>query len=513
MSAKRNTYTSNQPLKLPFCMESWQTKRLDFSRLSQPTPEAGPIAQTQEEADNPLTFAEFIRKVRPKYLWFRHCELLVQTLQKVADGEITRLMVFMPPRHGKSETVSRLFSAYYLYRHPDRFVGINSYAQELANTLSRAARENYKASGGLTKGDADAMKHWETVEGGGLWAAGVGGPITGKGFHLGIIDDPLKNAEDASSEVIRANQQEWYQSTFYTREEPGGAVVEVQTRWNEMDLAGFLLSQEGEDEPECWDILDLPAIAEEQPAFPSTCTVIPDWRQAGEALCPQRYDLARLRRIEARIGPYYWGALYQQQPRPREGDFFKPDRMPRVSTAPVCIRKIRAWDLGATESGNPTAGVHMGKCGERYAVIDVARFRASVEERDQRILDIARKDGQQTKILLPEDPGAGGKASAAILVKRLLLAGFIVEAKPVSGKKEIRAEQFASNVNGGMVDLVEGPWNYVFAEELRSFPNGANDDQVDAGADAFRTLALLAPPSSPAVGGARRDGYAVALVR
>jgi predicted phage terminase large subunit-like protein len=468
---------------------------------------------TQGEKDNPLTFAEFIRNVRPKYLWFRHCKILVDALQKVADGEITRLMVFIPPRHGKSETVSRLFSAYYLYRHSDRFVGVNSYAQELANTLSRASRENYKASGGLTKGDADAIKHWETVEGGGLWAAGVGGPITGKGFHLGIIDDPLKNAEDASSEVIRANQQEWYQSTFYTREEPGGAIVVVQTRWNEMDLSGFLLSQEGEDEPERWHILNLPAIAEEQPAFPTTCTVIPDWRQAGEALCPERYDLARLRRIEARIGPYYWGALYQQQPRPREGDFFKPDRMPRLMAPPVCSRKVRAWDLGATESGNPSAGVHMGKIGERYAVLDVARFRESVEKRDQRILDIAHQDGRQTKILLPEDPGAGGKASAEILVKRLLRAGFTVEAKPVSGKKEIRAEQFASSVNGGETDLVEGPWNYAFTEELRGFPNGANDDQVDAGGDAFRELALIntGKPATAKKTVSNRDTYTPGL--
>lgn len=440
---------------------------------------------------NPLTFAEFIRTVKPRYLWFRHCELLVDTLQKVADGEITRLMVFTAPRHGKSETVSRLFSAYYLYRHPERFVGLNSYAQELANTLSRASRENYKASGGLTKGDADAIKHWETIEGGGLWAAGVGGPITGKGFHLGIIDDPLKNAEDASSEVIRNNQQEWYQSTFYTREEPGGAIVVVQTRWNEMDLSGFLLSQEGEEEPERWHILNLPAVAEEQPPFPDTCTVIPDWRDAGQALCPERYDLARLRRIEARIGPYYWGALYQQQPRPREGDFFKPGRMPRIDAQPACERYVRAWDLGATESGNPTAGVKLGKRGDRFAVCHVARFRESVEIRDQRILVTARDDGKKTKILIPQDPGAGGKASADILVKRLSHAGYTVEAKLVSGKKEIRAEAVASQVNAGNVDLVEGAWNFAFTEELRGFPNGANDDQVDALGDAHRELALV----------------------
>src|SRR5690606_35818692 len=129
-------------------------------------------------------------------------------------------MVFLPPRHSKSEMFSRLFSAYYLFRNPHHFVGINSYSAELAYTLSRAARENFLEAGGSISDEAAAVKHWETSERGGLWAAGVGGPITGKGYHLGIIDDPLKNSEDAASSTIREKQKEWYASTFYTRQEP-----------------------------------------------------------------------------------------------------------------------------------------------------------------------------------------------------------------------------------------------------------------------------------------------------
>jgi predicted phage terminase large subunit-like protein len=165
--------------------------------------------------------------------------------------------------------------------------------------------------------------------------------------------------------------------------------------------------------------------------------------------------------------------------------------MPSLSAAPVCERYVRALDLGASQSGNPTAGVKLGKRGDRFAALHVTRFRESVEIRDQRILDTAREDGRQTKILIPQDPGAGGKASADILVKRLSNAGYTVEAKPVSGKKEIRAEAVASQVNAGNVDIVEGAWNFAFAEELRGFPNGANDDQVDALGDAHRELALV----------------------
>lgn len=172
------------------------------------------------------TFAEFIRRANPRFQFYPHTVRLIDTLQRVADGEIRRLMVFMPPRHGKSETVSRMFPAYYLYRYPERWVGLNSYAAALAFTLSRNARENYRRAGGpLT---VAGVEQWETGGGGGLWAAGVGGPITGKGGHLLIIDDPLKNAEEAASPTIREKQKDWYGSTFYTRLEPNSAIVIVQ---------------------------------------------------------------------------------------------------------------------------------------------------------------------------------------------------------------------------------------------------------------------------------------------
>jgi hypothetical protein len=124
-----------------------------------------------------------------------------------------------------------------------------------------------------------------------LWAAGVGGPITGKGGNLLIIDDPIKNAEEAASETIRAKHKDWYGSTLYTRLEPAGALVVVQTRWNEDDLSGYLLDSE-KDEPECWHIVNMPAIAEDEPQeFPLSCTMEPDDRLPGEALNPERYPL------------------------------------------------------------------------------------------------------------------------------------------------------------------------------------------------------------------------------
>lgn len=421
-------------------------------------------------------------------------------------------MVFEPPRHGKSEEVSRLFSAYYLYRHPDRWVGVNSYSSDLAFTLSRAARENYQEGGGKVKYDAAAVKHWETPEGGGFWAAGVGGPITGKGFHLGIIDDPLKNAEEAASENIREKQKDWYQSTFLTREEPAGAVIVIQTRWHEDDLSGWLLSGGGsdpEDLPEPWHVVNFPAIYEGEASFPAHVTSEPDGREVGQALCPSRYPVPKLRRIEGEIGGYYWDALYQQRPTAKLGDFFKVEGLEILPAAPAGLRMVRAWDEGATESGGDyTAGVKIGTRGDGlFYVLDVRRGQWGPDKVDATIKQTAQLDGVFCSVRGAQDPGAAGKKSAQAFTR--LLAGYTVETERVSGPKEARARAFASQVNAGNVRLVAGAWTADFIEELRTFPRGRHDDQIDAAADAFNYLASTPPPPQRAYSGGREQpaGY------
>src|SRR6185437_13694072 len=352
-------------------LSEWQRKLLEElvdRGLSLP-----PTVMVSAAERPPLSFREFVDLVNPRYRWYRHCVILAEVLQRVADGEIKRLMVFEPPRHGKSELVTRLFAAYWAYRFPHQWVGINSYGAELAYTLSRAAQEYYLRAGGAIKASASAVKHWETPEGGGMWAAGVGGPITGKGWHLGIIDDPTKNAEEARSATIRASQREWYTSTFYTREEPNieteepdGVEVVIQTRWHEDDLAGWLLSQEDPDEePERWHIVSFPAIAEAKPQrFPATCTVEPDFRQPGEALCPERRPIHKLVKIAKRIGSYFWNALYQQSPQPSEGTKFK-----RAWFRYFAIEGdlYRLFDAG----GKPLKVVKASDC-RRFGTVDLA---------------------------------------------------------------------------------------------------------------------------------------------
>ncbi len=459
-----------------------------------------------------LTFKEFVTIVNPRYQWFKHCEVLGNVLQDVADGEISRLMIFMPPRHGKSEETSRLFSAYYLYIFPEKWVGLCSYGAGLAYTLSRSAKDNFLSAGGELRGDAKSVKQWQTVAGGGLWAAGVGGDITGKGFHLGIIDDPLKNSEEAASDKIREKQKEWYSSTFYTREEPGGgAIIFILTRWNEDDLAGWQLAEElsaEEGETENWHVVNLPAICEEEQAeFPATCTVEKDWRKPGEALCPERFDLSKLKRIASKVGVYFWNALFQQSPRPRDGGMFKRSWFKIVGAVPVGCTFVRYWDkAGSDKKGDYTAGVLMARAADgSFFVVDVVRGQWAATEREKIIVQTAELDrrrigapavvdGQDLDddasytIWVEQEGGSGGKESATATVRRL--AGHSVQSETVSGKKETRADPFAAQGGAGNVSLVRGDWNEPYLKELTVFPNGKNDDQVDASSGAFNKLAL-----------------------
>lgn len=448
------------------------------------------------------SFREFICDLFPRYQRYRHCQALIDVLQRVADGEIKRLMIFLPPRHSKSETVSRLFTAYFLYRYPDRWVGLSSYAADLAYTLSRNARENYLRAVGAVSEQASAVKQWETGQGGGLWAAGAGGPATGKGFHLGVCDDPIKNAEEAASETIRLKLQDWWNSTWYTREEPwsdddpSGAMIVVQTRWHEADLAGWLLEQERQaedgDDRERWHIVNLPAIAEERDVnqFPASCTVEPDWRQPGEALCPERRPIEKLRKICKRIGQYFFDALFQQRPSAKEGEFFKVDKLEIVEAPPANLRKCRAWDLAASKgSGAYTCGTLIGVDDSTgiYYVLDVERDQWSADDAKAKLRSAAVSDGRSVSIRLPQDPGQAGKAQAEQLTR--FLAPFNVVAEPVSGSKEVRAFGFAAQWNSGNVKLVKGAWNKAFKEEFRQFPRGKFKDQVDSGSDSFNYLA------------------------
>jgi len=237
----------------------------------------------------------------------------------------------------------------------------------------------------------------------------------------------------------------------------------------------------------------LPAIAEEQPqSFPESCTVEADFRQAGEALCPERYPLEKLGKIAKRIGAYFFGALFQQRPAPKEGNKFNRHWFEVVKVAPKEAVRVRAWDKAGTEHGGDySVGVLMARSKEGvFYVEDVVRGQYSDLARERIIKQTAEADSAlygAVTVWLEQEPGSSGKESAAATIRNL--AGFIVKAEPSTGDKEVRATPFATQSDAENVKLVAGAWNTAYLNELTSFPHGAHDDQVDASSLAFNKLA------------------------
>lgn len=247
-------------------------------------------------------------------------EEIAKQLARVESGEIKRLMLFVPPRHGKSELGSIKFPAWYLGRHPEKEVITSSYSADLAQDFGYKTRnlvnspEYAQVFKTRLRDDSKSKAKWLTGEGGGYTSTGVGGAITGRGADLAVIDDPFKNREEAESKTIRDKVYNWYTSTLYTRLEKGGAIILILTRWHQDDLAGRLLKAM-EAGGEQWEVVKFPAIATEDEFN----------RKQGEALWNDKYDLEALENIKKTIGAYDWSALYQQSPVSSETQEFKQD--------------------------------------------------------------------------------------------------------------------------------------------------------------------------------------------
>jgi hypothetical protein len=299
--------------------------RLEQLISKQTAPGAPASSRTTRARDSLLAFTEH---TFPGYRADAAHALLAAALDEVVAGEAGRLMVVAPPQHGKSELASVRLPAYWLGRRPDEPVILASYGASLAHTKSRQARRVVESAefrqvfpGVATRRDRRAVEHWEIAgRRGGLLAVGVGGPVTGHGAMLGIIDDPFENWEQAQSQTIRDTVWEWWRTTFRTRIWEGGAVVLIQTRWHEDDLAGRLL----QDQPGQWKILRLPALAETQDERDDNDRRLglpggapdPLVRVPGEPLCQSRYSANALAGLRRDLGAQAWHALYMGVPRP-----------------------------------------------------------------------------------------------------------------------------------------------------------------------------------------------------
>jgi len=542
-------------------------------------------------------FYHWLKAVSPNFKWDWHYQhYIYKKLQAVTSGDCKRLMIFLPPRHGKSEMVTVRYSAYRLEKDPALNIILGSYNQKLANRFSRKIRRvlsdnsvreavsagsssscsscsvdnsfplmEEKVFNGETKGTkethvtnpeqetcgctyrcankgqskiqnpkskigifpfarpANTIAEWETRAGGGVRAVGVGGGVTGFGAGLIVIDDPVKNRAEAESETIRENVWDWFNDDIYTRLEPDAAIILIQTRWHDDDLAGRLL-KEMDNGGEQWAVVNLPALAEPRDgnatvmesvsssaddtllnsrvsdtllesrvsgsSEPPSTDVLD--RLEGEALCPERFDTEALLRIKKKLGSYSFSALYQQRPVPLEGGLFKRTWFKKFADkCPAGLRWARGYDLAVSTktSADYTASFRCAFDKEGNLYIGDG-FRKRVEYPEQRRYVIERiKAERDTQHGI--ELALHGQAFIQELRREVKLGSSAFRGVRVDTDKFTRALAWANLAEEGKVYIVRGAWNQDFLDEVCRFTGRGDkhDDQVDAVSLAVQMLA------------------------
>lgn len=443
----------------------------------------------------------------------RHLAFLNEKLVELAERHIDRLIVQMPPRHGKSELVSRFFIAWYLLNFPHHRAIYASNTARQAAKYGRMVRALIIEHGGkygvyISK-ERGAANDFELVDaegnplGGGLLSVGVGGQLAGRGADLLVIDDPIKDAEQAQSEVWREKTWDFWTADASTRIQPGGVVVEIQTRWHEDDLAGRLEAamQAGGDQ---WEIVRFPAVAEEEDIL---------GRQPGEALWPEMYPLDdqvnpknqnTLSKIKIRLGPYWWSAEYQQRPAPREGALFKKVdwryfKLAKDLDPEATLRDGPYWllhpdrepELIQRAQGTVIVTMDMATSEKTIADYTVWVVGRILPTGQTLVLDVQREKLQgpelpDATILLkqkwePDSVAVEKKGFQLSVIQGIWRKNVPVRELDVKGDKVGRALPASNRVAAHTVFLLQGAgWLTDFIEEHAVFNRGTHDDQVDA---------------------------------
>lgn len=448
---------------------------------------------------SPADFATTLSDGR--WLPYKHLRATSDAIvSMVEEDDCDLLVVDQPVRHGKTELCSRWTPAWYLSRHPERRVLLASYEADFAATHGRRVRELVNDHGARFGIEVDATSRsaarWELTNGmGGMGTAGAGGPITGKGGHLCIVDDPIKNIEDAQSEVMRDKLWEWWQSVWLSRREPGAKLLLIMSRWHEDDLIGRLLATTTGMRVKR---LRMPAIAEADDELMG--------RRPGEALCPERYNEEALAGIRVDVGPSAWAALYQQRPIAVGGGMFRRASFKSwkpIKTAPDEDKVFRLgeqivtdetiWRFATmdpaftgTKRSDYTAIATWGVAPTdppSLMLLDMERVR--VEHADH--APLIRRVWEKHR---PAWVGIEKQMATLSLFDEVQRKGVIVRWLKPDKNKIARAETAVALVDAGRVWVPdEAPWLDEFFAEVVSFPVAAHDDQVDVLAYAAAELA------------------------
>lgn len=438
---------------------------------------------------------------RGRHMLAPHLTIIADELVRIAAGEERFVVVSMPPRHGKTEQLSRWGMAWMLGRAPWLRVMLASYEASFAATHGQEARDRLASTG-----EWFAAIHGHPVEidegrssrndwrlkghpNGGMVTAGIGGALTGKGANVLVIDDPVKNAAEAYSATIRDAHWRWWETTARTRLEPGGSALVVMTRWHDDDIAGRLLR----NDPDLWREVRIPAICDDPANDPLG-------RAADEAAWPAQWPADRLAAIRKAVGSVAWQALYQGRPTAEGGDVFRTEWWQHYHTPPSVEKAdviYASWDM--TFKGKDTSDWVVGQVwaryGARYYLLDQVRarmgFTATLEAVE------ALDEAWPVAAHLIEDAANG---PAIIDAVRERVSG-VVAIRP-DGSKEARARAVAPLVEAGNVYVPapdRHPWVADFLTELAGFPRAVHDDQVDAMSQALRRLHRAAPQTAAAL--------------
>ena len=449
-------------------------KRKVFSQLEQ-------YERIAEQEKAKTNFMEFVHKVWPSFISGRHHAKMARAFERVARGELKRLIINMPPRHTKSEFASYLLPAWFLGNYPGKKVIQTSHTAELAVGFGRKVRnlvdqESYKAvfSGVELQADSKAAGRWATNAGGDYFAIGVGGAVTGKGADLLIIDDPHSEQEAALAEInpdIYDKTYEWYTSGPRQRLQPGGAIVVVMTRWSKRDLTGQVLksaAQRGGDE---WEVIEFPAL------LPS-----------GNPLWPEFWSLKELAALKEELPNSKWQAQYQQNPTSEVSAIVKREwwQVWEKEDPPSCEFTLMAWDTAfeksqrADYSALTTWGVfyHPDDTGISQAniiLLNAFRERMEFPRLKQEAID-------QYKEWDPDSVIIEKKASGAPLIYEMRAMGIPVqEFTPSKGNDKISRLNAVSDLfASGRVWAPNTQWAEEVIDEVASFPSGEHDDYVDS---------------------------------
>jgi len=427
----------------------------------------------------PPDFGGWLERARPDLKWNApHFRVMQRALNAVTSGEALRVIFQVPIRHAKTEHNTISYNAYRLELDPTTRLLVISHNQQLALKFSRAIRRLAISRDVRMSPDRNTASEWETLEGGGVTALGIGSGTASLNADVITIDDPIGKRADAESEATRGAIWDALTDDVLARAEPGTAVLLTMSRWHMDDPVGRILDGRAGGE---WQLIALPARAEEND---------PLGRAVGAPLWDAERNDEWLSAKLAELGSYGFASLLQGRPSPRGGGMFQWDWWQLMDAVPSTGQMIRYWDMAGTDTtGANDPDYTVGSLGcrlddGRTAIVDIARFRLSVAARDAKIVETARDDraryGGRVKWWFEAEAGIAGKERTENIMRQVQNVGLACYSERPTGSKEIRAEPLASKAEAGNVTLCPGVWRDPFRLEAAQFPTGAHDDQVDA---------------------------------